>query len=152
MEQEGGESGRFNDASAAVIGACIEVHRHLGPGLLESVYEECVAYELGLRGIRFERQRDVPLVYKGYELEYGYRLDLVVEEAIIVEIKSVERLLPIHQAQLLTYMRLTELRVGLLVNFHESILKHGLRRLTLSSDFPSPRLPVKSLHPPYASR
>src|SRR3977135_2385265 len=93
--------------TSPIIGAAIEVHRHLGPGLLESAYEECVAHELSLRGLRFERQRAVPLEYKGMKVECAYRLDLVVQDAIIVEIKCVDRLLPIHQAQLLTYLRLT---------------------------------------------
>jgi len=123
----------FADCSGVVIGACIEVHRHLGPGLLESAYEECVAYELSLRGLRFERQCSVPLDYKGMELDCGYRIDLVVEDAIILEIKCVDRLLPVHEAQLLTYMRLRRIRTGLLINFREAVIKNGLRRLTLSS-------------------
>ncbi|WP_394848066.1 GxxExxY protein [Pendulispora brunnea] len=140
MEQGGGEAGRFGGWSDAVIGACIEVHRYLGPGLLESAYEECVAYELRERGLRFERQRPLPLEYKGVKLECGYRLDLVVEESLIVELKCVERLLPIHEAQLLTYLRLSGLRTGLLVNFREAVLKDGLRRLTNQTK--SPRLPA----------
>jgi GxxExxY protein len=115
-----------------VIGACIEVHRLVGPGLLESVYERCLACELRLRGLRFERQRAVPLEYKGIDLECGYRLDFVVEETLVVEVKAVDALLPIHQAQLLTYLRLAGLRTGLLVTFREAVLKNGLRRLTLS--------------------
>jgi GxxExxY protein len=107
-------------------------NRHLGPGLLESAYEHCLARELGVLGLRFERQRPVPLEYKGMKLECGYRLDLVVEDALIVEIKCVDRLLPIHRAQLLTYLRLTNLRTGLLVNFRETVLKNGLRRMSLS--------------------
>jgi GxxExxY protein len=131
MEQGDGETGRFGGCSEGVIGACIEVHRHLGPGLLEAAYEECVAHEFRLRGIRFERQRGVPLEYKGILLECGYRLDFVVEEVLVVELKAVDKLLPIHQAQLLTYLRLTRLQTGLLVNFRETVLKNGLRRLTL---------------------
>ncbi len=140
IEQGAGEAGRFGGCSDAVIGACIEVHRHLGPGLLESAYEECLAHELGLRALRVERQRLVPLEYKGVRLECGYRLDLLVEETLVVEVKAVDKLLPIHQAQLLTYLRLTGLAVGLLVNFREAVLKNGLRRLTLSSN--PPRLPA----------
>jgi len=142
MSQEGTKTRRFGDCSEVVIGACIEVHRQLGPGLLESAYEQCVAHELCLRGLRFERQCSVPLEYKGVKLECGYRLDLVVENTIIVEIKSVEHLLPIHTAQLLTYLRLTRLPIGLLFNFHEAVLKQGLRRLVISPAFPSSRLPV----------
>jgi GxxExxY protein len=148
MEQGDGTTGGFEDCSRAVIGACIEVHRHVGPGLLESVYEHCVAHELALMGLRFERQRFLPLEYKGTRLECGYRLDLVVEDALIVEIKCVDQLLPIHRAQLLTYLRLTGLPTGLLVNFHETVLKNGLRRLTISPAFPSSRLPVNSLPGP----
>ena len=144
MAQGDAETGRFGRWSETVIGACIEVHRHLGPGLLESAYEECVAHELRVRGLSFDRQRPVPLDSKGMQLECGYRLDLVVEDAVVVEMKSVDRLLPIHQAQLLTYLRLTKLEVGLLVNFHETVLKNGLRRLILSPTSPSPRLPVSS--------
>jgi GxxExxY protein len=152
MEQEDGKTGRFEGCSSAVIGACIEVHRHLGPGLLESAYEHCVAHELAVLGLKFERQRPVPLEYKGTTLDCGYRLDLVVEEALVVEIKCVDRLLPIHQAQLLTYLRLTALHTGLLVNFRETVLKNGLRRLTLSPDFPSSRLPVNLSELPDYSR
>jgi GxxExxY protein len=147
MEQEDGKTGSFGDGSQTVIGACIEVHRHLGPGLLESAYEECVAHELSLRGFRFERQRTVPLEYKGMRSDCAYRLDLVVQDAIIVEIKCVDRLLPIHQAQLLTYLRLTTLQTGLLVNFRETVLKNGLRRLTITPNFPSSRLPVNLSKP-----
>jgi GxxExxY protein len=117
-----------------VIGVCIEVHRHLGPGLLESVYEECVARELALRGLRFERQVPVPLVYKGVDLECGYRIDMLIEGVLLLEIKAVEGLLRIHQAQLLTYLKLAKLRLGLLVNFRETLLKNGLRRMILFHD------------------
>jgi GxxExxY protein len=132
MGQEDAKTRRFEDCSNAVIGACIEVHRHLGPGLLESAYEHCLAHELRALQLRFDRQRPVPLDYKGTKLECGYRLDLVVEDALVVEIKCVDQLLPIHKAQLLTYLRLTKLGTGLLVNFRETVLKHGLRRLILS--------------------
>jgi GxxExxY protein len=148
MEQEDGKTGRYGDCSEAVIGACIEVHRCLGPGLLESAYEHCVAHELALSGLRFERQRPVPLEYKGTKLDCGYRLDLVVEESLILEIKCVDALQPIHEAQLLTYLRLTSLRAGLLVNFRANVLKAGLRRLTISPVFPSSRLPVDFSGPP----
>lgn len=119
--------------SERVIGACIEVHRHLGPGLLESAYEACLCQELALRGIAHERQRPLPLLYKGMRLDCGYRLDLVVEGALIIEIKAVERVLPIHEAQVLTYLKLTGLTVGLIINFNAPILKRDLRRLTISA-------------------
>ena len=115
----------------AIIGAAIEVHTHLGPGLLESAYEECLCEELRSRGIRFQRQRPLPLEYKGKKLDCGYRLDLVVEDRVIVEIKSVDGLAPIHEAQLLTYLRLSGKRVGLLINFNVPLLKDGIKRMVL---------------------
>jgi GxxExxY protein len=130
---------QFADGSDAVIGACIEVHRHLGPGLLESTYEHCLCHELTVRGIGFRRQVSVPLSYKGLSLDCGYRLDLLVEPQILVELKAVERLLPIHDAQVLTYLRLTGLTTALLVNFNVPVLRLGLRRLTanvLTNDGP----------------
>jgi GxxExxY protein len=130
MQQEGGKAGRFGDCSEQVIGACIEVHRALGPGLLESAYEQCLAHELSLRGLPFERQRPVPVVYKGIDLELGYRLDFVVGGVLVLEIKAVERLAPVHEAQLLTYLKLTGLRAGILINFNAQTLRQGLRRLT----------------------
>jgi GxxExxY protein len=115
-----------------IIAACIEVHAELGPGLLESAYELCLARELALRGTRFERQRRVPLVYKGLNVPSGYRLDFIVEDCVVVEVKAVATLLPVHAAQVLTYLKLTGFRVGLLVNFHVPAIRHGgLRRLTL---------------------
>jgi GxxExxY protein len=144
MAQEDGKTGRFDDGSDQIIAACIEVHRHLGPGLLESAYEQCLAYELSLRGFQCERQRPVPVTYKRVRLDCGYRLDIVVEDKFIVEGKAIERLLPIHQAQVLTYLKLTGLPVALLVNFNVAVLKDGLRRLTRKPDptFLSSRLPV----------
>ena len=123
----------WRDRSNEIIGACLEVHRELGPGLLESAYELALAHELSLRGLSFERQRALPVRYKGVDLASEYRLDFVVE-GMVVELKAVTQLLPIHEAQLLTYLKLTELPVGLLVNFHVSRLRDGgLRRLTLRS-------------------
>ena len=107
-----------------VIGAAVEVHRALGPGLLESAYEECLCHELRLRGIQFERQVPVP-VYKGINLDCGYRLDIVVEQRVILELKCVEHILPVHEAQLLTYLKLASKRVGLLINFYVAILARG---------------------------
>ncbi|HRQ66592.1 MAG TPA: GxxExxY protein [Xanthomonadaceae bacterium] len=112
-----------------VIGAAIEVHRELGPGLLESTYEACLGVELAARGLAFERQKTLPLVYKGHPVDCGYRLDLLVEDCVAVELKAVEALLPIHEAQLLTYLRLARLNVGLLINFNVKLLKNGVRRL-----------------------
>ena len=112
-----------------IIGAAIEVHRELGPGLLESSYEICLARELELRGISFEFELPLPLEYKGVRLDCGYRLDLLVAGAVIVEVKSVEKLAPIHDAQLLTYLKLTGVKVGLLINFNVVVLKAGLKRL-----------------------
>ena len=112
-----------------IIGAAIEVHRELGPGLLESSYEICLARELELRGISFEFQKPLPMEYKGVRLDCGYRLDLLVSDAVIVEVKSVATLAPIHEAQLLTYLKLTGVKVGLLINFNVVVLKAGLKRL-----------------------
>ena len=137
MQQEGGKAGSFLDCSERVIGACIEVHRHLGPGLLESAYERCLAIELVQLGLRYERQRPVAINYKGLVLDRGYRLDLVVEDELIVEIKATERLLPLHEAQVLTYLRLTGIRAGLLVNFGAETLRSGLRRLTNKEPLPA---------------
>ena len=118
----------INTLSEKAIGAAIEVHKGLGPGLLESAYEECLAYELGLQGLKVVRQRHLPLKYKEIELEVGYRLDLVVENQLILEIKTVEQIMPIHEAQLLTYLRLSGLKLGLLLNFHTPVLIQGIRR------------------------
>jgi GxxExxY protein len=108
-----------------IIGAAIEVHRALGPGLLESAYEECLCHEFHLRGICFERQRPLPVEYKGVKLDCGYRLDLIVENKVILEIKCVEHVLPVHEAQLLTYLKMTGMRVGLILNFNISTLVRG---------------------------
>lgn len=145
MEQEGRKVGSFGDGTEEVIGALIEVHRTLGLGLLESAYEACVCAELTLRGMRVIRQRALPLAYKGLRLHCGYRLDIVVDERILIELKTVEGLLPIHEAQVVTYLRLANLPVGLLVNFNVMFLRTALRRLTphhpknfRSSDLPVP--------------
>lgn len=114
-----------------IIGAAIEVHRHLGPGLLESAYEECLCHELFLRGLNFERQRPLPLEYKGINLDCGYRMDIVVEEKVILELKVVDTIAPIHEAQLLTYMRLSGIKIGLIINFNTPVLKDGIKRLVL---------------------
>ncbi len=145
MTQEDEKTGRFEDGTREVIAACIEVHRHVGPGLLESVYEQCLAHELTLRGFRVERQRVLPVIYKGVRLGDGHRLDIVVDDWLIIEVKAVERLLPVHEAQVITYLKLTGLDVALLVNFNVAVLRHGLRRLTNrhnNNPFLPSRLPV----------
>jgi len=119
------------DGTRDIIAAALEVHRNLGPGLLESAYEECLCFELELRGIRHVRQSPLPVVYKGKKLDCGYRLDVVVNNEILLELKSVEKLLPIHEAQLLTYLKLSGLKTGLLINFNELLLKDGIRRIVL---------------------
>ena len=117
-----------SDLTGTVIGAAIEVHRTLGPGLLESVYEECLCHELALRGIRFERQVELPLIYKDAVLNAALRIDIVVEGSVIVEVKAIEHVLPVHGAQLLSYMRLSHTRVGLLLNFNSKTMKDGITR------------------------
>lgn len=119
----------LDEISGQVIGAAIAVHRELGPGLLESAYEACLVYELRHQGVRVAQQVPQPVFYKGLQLECGYRLDLLVDDRVIVELKAVETLLPIHQAQLLTYLKLRKLRLGLLINFNVPILKNGIKRL-----------------------
>jgi len=114
-----------------IIGAAIEVHRHLGPGLLESAYQTCLAQELTLRGIPFESEVPLPLSYKGSQVECGYRLDLLVDGKVVVELKAVDALLPVHEAQLMTYLRLSGCRVGLLINWHVPVLKDGVKRRVL---------------------
>ncbi len=120
-----------DDLTERVIGLAIEVHRNLGPGLLESAYEECLCFELRQNGIDHTRQVALPVVYKDVKLECGYRIDIVVEKRLVIEIKAVERLMPIHEAQMLTYLRLSGHKVGLLMNFNSVALKDGLRRLVL---------------------
>ena len=120
-----------NELTAAVIGAAIEVHRALGPGLLESAYEECLCRELSLREVPFERQKQLPVEYKGLRLNCGYRLDLLVAGSVVVEVKAIESLAGIHEAQVLTYLKLTGCKVGLLINFNSPRLKAGIRRLVL---------------------
>jgi GxxExxY protein len=115
--------------TGTIIGACIEVHRHLGPGLLESAYEECLCYELSERRLSFERQRPIPITYRGRNLDCEYRADVIVQDSVLLELKAVEGLLPIHTAQTLTYLKLTGLPTALLVNFHTPTLKQGIRRL-----------------------
>ena len=114
-----------------IIGAAMEVHRQLGPGLMENVYQVCLAHELDLRGVRYRREKPLPIVYKGTQLDCGYRLDFLVEDKVVVELKAVEQLLPIHEAQLLTYLKISGCKVGLLINFNVPLLKRGIKRRVL---------------------
>jgi GxxExxY protein len=118
----------INDRTGQIIDAAIKVHTFLGPGLLESSYEACLAHELRLRGLSISTQYPIDLVYEGLRLEVGYRADLLVDNAVIVELKAVDKILSVHEAQLISYLRLTGFRVGLLINFHEERLKDGIRR------------------------
>jgi len=119
----------LDELTKRIIGAAIEVHRHTGPGLLESVYEECLCYELSQLGLAFRRQVPLAVLYKEVKLDCGYRMDLVVEDSIVLEVKAVDRLVPVHSAQLLTYLKLSGKQVGLLLNFNEAVLRRGLKRL-----------------------
>ncbi len=121
----------INEITQQVIGCAIEVHRQLGPGLLESVYEKCLAYELKQARLEFEAQIELPVQYKEVQIDCGFRMDLLIEKVLIVEIKAVEALIPIHEAQILTYMRLMGVKTGLLINFHVPLLKDGIRRFVL---------------------
>src|SRR5436309_1695377 len=129
------EKQKLNELSGKVIGLCIEIHRELGPGLLESAYEECLAYELSNAGLRFERQRALPVRYKEVQLDCGYRLDFVIEGALILELKAVTELHPIHEAQLLTYLKLDRKSLGLLINFNVPVLKQGVKRVACGDLF-----------------
>lgn len=129
MNRRGAETQRENLLTGLIIGCAIEVHRELGPGLLESAYEQCLCPELSLQGAAFERQVSLPVVYKDIKLDCGYLMDLVVEGEIVVELKTVEKILPIHEAQLLTYLKLYHRPVGLLVNFNVPVLRSGIKRI-----------------------
>jgi GxxExxY protein len=121
----------LNRITEQIIGAAIVVHREMGPGLVESAYESCLAYELVEQGLRIEQQKAVPILYRGVHLDCGYRVDLLVENRVVVELKSVEKLEPIHEAQLLTYLKLGGWKLGLLINFNVQVLKDGIRRRVL---------------------
>jgi GxxExxY protein len=129
------QADRLNAITEQIIGAAMEVHRAIGPGLLESAYEACLVFELRQRGLHVEEQKPLPITYKHVRLDCGYRLDLVVADSVIVEIKAVEKLNPVHDAQLLSYLKLASCRVGLLLNFHCTMFKNGIRRLV--NDFPT---------------
>lgn len=118
-----------NELSAIIVDCCYRIHRKLGPGLLESVYEEVLCYELLQMGLSFSRQKGIPVYYNELMLELGFRADIIVEEKVIIEIKSIESLLPVHRKQLLTYLKLTGIKLGLLVNFNEALIKNGIVRI-----------------------
>ena len=136
------EKDRLDQITRRIIGAAIEGHQLLGPGLLESAYQTCLAFELRQRGVKVEEQRPLPIVYKDVHLDCGYRMDLLVENEIVVEIKALEQFAPIHEAQLLSYLRLSGKRVGLLINFHVRVLKDGLKRIV--NEFPDSAISARS--------
>jgi GxxExxY protein len=136
------EKDKLDAITRRIIGAAIEVHKQLGPGLLESAYQVCLAYELQSKGFRIEEQGPLPVVYRDVKLDCGYRLDLIVEDAVIVEIKAVEQLSGIHTAQLLSYLRLAKKTVGLLINFHVRVLKDGVKRIV--NNFPDSAISASS--------
>jgi len=137
------EKERLDNITGTIINCAIGVHRALGPGLLESAYEACLAFELAEQGLKIERQKPLPVVYRDVKLDCGYRLDIFVEESVIIEIKVVDHLAPIHKAQLLSYLRLSECKVGLLINFNVNVLKSGVIRMV--NNFPDSQ---RSLRPP----
>lgn len=137
------EAEELNQITDKIIGAAIKVHRALGVGLLESAYEACLAFELAEAGFSIERQKPLPLVYRDVKLDCGYRLDLLVDGKVIVEVKTVDKFAPIHQAQLLSYLKLSGCKVGLLINFYVMVLKNGIRRMV--NDFPDSQRSPRSL-------
>jgi GxxExxY protein len=118
-----------NELSNIIIGCAIEVHRHLGPGLLESAYQECLYYELMLLGLDVKKEKAMPVIYKEVKLEHGYRIDLLVENKVVIEVKTVDSLIDVHTAQVLTYLKLGNYKLGLLLNFHVTTLKNGIKRI-----------------------
>lgn len=134
-EAQRGTKEYLNELSGRVIGLCMDIHKQVGPGLLESAYEECLAYELSINGIPFERQVAMPVAYKQVKLDCGYRVDLVIDDCLIVELKSVAELTSVFEAQLLTYLKLSNKPIGLLVNFNVPVLKQGIRRIVLGDLF-----------------
>ncbi|NOZ36447.1 MAG: GxxExxY protein [Chlorobi bacterium] len=120
-----------NKITEKIIGCAIEIHRHLGPGLLESAYSECLSYELKQAGLNVEKEKPMPVIYKDVKLDHGYRIDLLVENRIVIELKTVEAFTDVHTAQILTYMKLGNYKLGLLINFHVSLLKNGIKRFII---------------------
>ena len=125
-----------NQLAKIMVDACYQIHRTLGPGLLETVYEQCLCHELSVRGISFKREVAVPVAYKGIKLDCGFRLDLLVADLVAVELKAVDRVLPIHRAQLLTYLKITDKKLGLLINFNEELIKDGIHRVVNGLRYP----------------
>jgi GxxExxY protein len=138
------EARSFDELTERIIGSCIEIHRELGPGLLESAYEACLCHELARGGLDFERQKQLPITCKGVNLDCGYKLDVVVGGKIVVELKTVDEIMPIHEAQILTYLKLSRLPVGLLINFNVPMLKQGIKRIVNKL----PEKPTDSSAPP----
>jgi len=134
------EKDKLDQITRQIIGAAIEVHKAIGPGLLESAYQACLAFEVRQRGLKVEEQVPLPVLYKEVKLDCGYRLDLLIEDSVIVEIKAAEQLSPIHDAQLLSYLRMAHKHVGLLINFHIRVLKNGLKRIV--NEFPDSAFPA----------
>ncbi|HEX3045890.1 MAG TPA: GxxExxY protein [Bacillota bacterium] len=118
-----------NEITEIIIGSCIKIHKITGPGLLESAYEEMLCYELSKQGLSFQRQEIIPIIYDTIKIDSGFRADLIIQQKVIVELKSVEKLLPIHSMQLLTYLKLTDIELGLLINFNVGLLKEGIKRI-----------------------
>ena len=118
-----------DELSNVIIGCAIEVHKHLGPGLLESAYQECLYYELTKAGLKVQKEKPMPIIYKEVKLDHGYRIDLLVEDKVVIETKTVEEFTPVHLAQVLTYLRLGNYKLGLLLNFHVTVLKNGIKRV-----------------------
>ena len=137
------EKEKLDGITDKIIGAAIEVHRALGPGLLESAYEACLVYEIMENGLKVEQQKPLPVTYRNVKLDAGYRLDLLVESTVIVEVKAVDQLAPIHQAQLLSYLKLSGCKVGLLINFNVPVLKHGIKRVV--DNYPESPRPRRTL-------
>ncbi len=121
----------FESITREIIGSAIEVHKQLGPGLLESAYEECLVYELQQKGYKIERQKPIPIIYKEIKLDYGYRIDILVENKVLLELKSIDAIAPVHEAQILTYMKFSNIKIGLLINFNVTVLKNGLKRYVI---------------------
>lgn len=123
---------KYSELTSRIIGCAIEVHKALGPGLLESAYEECLSYELRNAGLRIEQQKALPIVYKDIKLDCGYRIDILVENTVILELKSVDEFNPVHEAQILTYLKFSEKKIGLLINFNVTLLKNGLKKYVMN--------------------